>query len=267
MRHVVIDEADTLLDHGFADDLKRLLLPLQGRPTDRGGPEAGDAARPAVQLVFVCAALTRRVRDFVHGSYPVRANASALMPRRRPMTAAPHRTAPRSAQNMMIVTTRMLHRRLANITHKFVRVHGADAKADELKRVIMHECRGRTMVFCNTIGGCVWLYHLMQQWDVQPAMLHGGVPPKVPIARGPQAGRQCGARRAADGRGPGDRTARKRGAHSATASGASSCAPTLHRVGSTAPPSPASSWRNSPALRWTTCTVPVAQAGPACGAP
>ena len=138
---VVVDEADTMFDEGFAPDVTRLLERNQGK-----------------QTVLAAATLTKPVRALL--------DSPALPDFETLETDTLHRTAQGARQTFLPVGQQDKLALLAQV------LHGSGAGgvgADE---------RGRTIVFCNTLASCRACEHHLSELGFATLCLHGDVPPR-----------------------------------------------------------------------------------------
>jgi len=155
--HVIVDEVDTMLVQGWAEDLKKLLKAtmLREQFSKAKSPKAGGWAPSAVettpraQLVMTTATLTA----------PVRA-----------AFASSDRTGEWGFVPMMrLIESKTLHRAVATLDHRSIDVGGRN-KLDVLVQEVLRadapkkkQRQGLTLVFCNTVASCRAVEHTLRE--------------------------------------------------------------------------------------------------------
>jgi superfamily II DNA/RNA helicase len=135
---IVLDEADTMLDAGFGDEVAAILAALRSKPA------------PA-RAVLVSATMTAQVAKLVAKTFP------SL---RRVETAGLHRGVPGAAHAFLPVPP------------------GSDKIDLLVQVVAGDAARGRrALVFCNTLGSARAVGHALAERGLPAGVLHGDVPP------------------------------------------------------------------------------------------
>jgi superfamily II DNA/RNA helicase len=160
VRHVVIDEVDTMLTQGFGADIRAI---LRGAMTPRSSSSNGPSERN-VQLLMATATLTKAVKslvDDVQGFDPEFADPSNKTPEKQSKTHTDERSLSRAGRvQMKVVEVDGTHRSLPNVRHELEEVGGRD-KLQVLQDVLRlkgYRNSGdpatdkKAMVFCNTIS-------------------------------------------------------------------------------------------------------------------
>jgi len=143
LRCVVVDEADTMFDQGFAPDVRRLLAPLFGEGLAGGAGATG-------QAVLVAATLTKPVRQLLDAeAFPFETVETASL--HRPARGARQAFLPVGQQDKLALLAQVLHGRQA---------------------------QDSTVVFCNTLASCRACEHHLSELGLDTLCLHGDVPPR-----------------------------------------------------------------------------------------
>ncbi|PRP89793.1 DEAD-box ATP-dependent RNA helicase 39 [Planoprotostelium fungivorum] len=143
VRHVVVDEADTMFDKDFGTELDKIFLPIKGRKT-----EIETYIRPT-QFVVCSATLPEKVRNLIQKQF----------------------------QHITVVKTPDLHHGLKGLKQEWVTILGKD-KFGALNTILL-ETQGRpTIVFCNTIESCRATEHHLNELGFVCSNFHGEIPYK-----------------------------------------------------------------------------------------
>lgn len=163
VRHVVVDEVDTLLDAGFEPDLRRVWTAVhRGRPSRAEavaaaaageGPADPSALPPAPQLVAVGATHPRTVEALYDDLFPGARRVEADL--HRPPPGLTQRFIPVAAGGKVAELTALL----------------GEASTEGLLR------GGRVMVFTNTVDSCRWVDHFLVERGYTTSCVHGSMPP------------------------------------------------------------------------------------------
>ncbi|KAI8071053.1 P-loop containing nucleoside triphosphate hydrolase protein [Gongronella butleri] len=143
-RYLVMDEADSLFDAGWADDCEHIIHAVQNKNHPKqGGGQGGIAVASRHQIIVVSATLPRSVHSALDKLFPTMAK----------------------------ITTPSLHRALPNLKQSFVdlqRFQGNRQLAllEVLKKNIKDD---KTLVFCNTKKAVDLVSHWLVSKDV-PAL-------------------------------------------------------------------------------------------------
>jgi superfamily II DNA/RNA helicase len=142
LKYVVLDEADTMFDKGFAVEVKKFLNPLRNRSRQPEGEP--------FQTVLVTATVTKAVQSLLDEEFP----------------------------GIRHIHTSTLHKKVTNARHDFVRLTGAENKLEALIQVLEPNlAKGRrVMVFCNTLGSCRAVDHFLSERGTTSVNYHGAVP-------------------------------------------------------------------------------------------
>ena len=144
-KFVVLDEADTLFEAGFGEDVERLLRPVKNR--NRGGDDGDESKKKSTTIVLVSATMPDRLKKLIDTSLP----------------------------DVQYVKTQSLHKSAPGLKHNFVNVPGSEDKMKFLEDIVvpMHERGKRVMVFCNTVSSCVAVEKTMAERNVNTVQYHG----------------------------------------------------------------------------------------------
>jgi len=145
VRHLVVDEADTLLEKDFAEDLDKVLKMMSTRRTkDPSNPEK--LIPTPLQTIFVSASLTTKLDESIRTRIP----------------------------NIRKVITETVNKPSAGIRHEFI-VSPSDKK-DILLQTLQREAGKRMMVFCNTVDSCRAVEYILRENNFSATSLHGDIP-------------------------------------------------------------------------------------------
>ena len=133
--HVVLDEADTLFEAGFGEEIRRLLRPLKKDPSG------------VKQCVVVSATMSKRVVEEIRAEFP----------------------------DLNVIDTPSLHKSAPNLKHRFVDCPGSVDKMAVVEQIVSGDFRGakKTMVFCNTLGSCQAVEYALQESELPVVMYNG----------------------------------------------------------------------------------------------
>ncbi|KAL8487039.1 hypothetical protein ACS0TY_023653 [Phlomoides rotata] len=140
--YLVLDEADTMFDHGFGPDIRKFLQPLRNR-----------ASRPdglGFQTVLVTATMTKAVQKLVDEEF----------------------------QGISHLRTSSLHKKIASARHDFIKLSGSENKLEALLQVLEPSLAkgNRVMVFCNTLNSSRAVDHYLSENQISAVNYHGEVP-------------------------------------------------------------------------------------------
>ncbi|CAM9699719.1 unnamed protein product [Chrysoparadoxa australica] len=132
LKHVVVDEVDTMLLQGFAEDINKLFRPLV----------ANEQRKQELQFLFASATLPKAARQMLFED--------SFFPKLR------------------VVEAEGMHKSLANMSHVMIDVKGAD-KMDKLLDVVRQSVSRfqRTMIFCNTVASSQAVEHTLREVDIE----------------------------------------------------------------------------------------------------
>ncbi|XP_046609779.1 probable ATP-dependent RNA helicase DDX28 isoform X1 [Neodiprion virginianus] len=155
IRHMVLDEADTLLDDSFTEKLRHYLKKIT---FDSPGMGTSSELPSTAQLTLV----------------------SATMPTEIPATLE----AIVDTNSLVRLTTDKLHRILPQVRQKFIRVSHSSRSSEVLKIAKKNsEKKRQTLIFCNTVKSCEWLYLFLSEMSVNCSYTHGTLPARVRLDR------------------------------------------------------------------------------------
>ncbi|XP_021737649.1 DEAD-box ATP-dependent RNA helicase 39-like [Chenopodium quinoa] len=142
IKYVVLDEADTMFDHGFGPDIRKFLAPLKNR--------ASKPNDPGFQTVLVAATMTKAVQTLVDEEF----------------------------QGVTHLRTSTLHKKVASARHDFIRLAGAENKLEALLQVLEPSLSkgNKVMVFCNTLDSSRAVDHFLRENQIFTVNYHGEVP-------------------------------------------------------------------------------------------
>lgn len=143
IRHLVIDEADTMLDKGFAEDLKEILAPIRGR-------------RPGVKNFHAPTQITL---------------AAATLP------SELHKKLEEFIPNVNRIIAPSTHLPTASVKQRFVPV-SQGAKREALIEALKSSKAKQQIVFCNTIPSCNSTEHFLREEGFATTCYHGDILPK-----------------------------------------------------------------------------------------
>lgn len=142
IRYVVLDEADTMFDHGFGPDIRKFLAPLRSRASKPDGL--------GFQTVLVTATMTKAVQKLVDEEF----------------------------QGIAHLRTSSLHKKIASARHDFIKLSGSENKLEALLQVLEPSLSkgNRVMVFCNTLNSSRAVDHFLSENQISTVNYHGEVP-------------------------------------------------------------------------------------------
>ncbi|XP_076305820.1 putative ATP-dependent RNA helicase Dbp21E2 isoform X1 [Tachypleus tridentatus] len=150
--HVVIDEADTMLDDSFNDSLQRFLRKVPFQEGNLKTSELGN--HTDAQLVLVGATIPKNVVDVFDRIIDV--------------------------NSLVNVSTHQLHRILPHVPQKFLRM-SSPQKAGTLLKLAKADINKKhpVMIFSNTSPTCDWVSLFLNENGVPTVNLHGDIPAKT----------------------------------------------------------------------------------------
>ncbi|KAK4434135.1 DEAD-box ATP-dependent RNA helicase 39 [Sesamum alatum] len=142
IRYLVLDEADTMFDHGFGPDIRKFLGPLKNRASKPDGL--------GFQTVLVTATMTKAVQKLVDEEF----------------------------QGIAHLRTSTLHKKIASARHDFIKLSGSENKLEALLQVLEPSLAkgNRVMVFCNTLNSSRAVDHFLNENQISTVNYHGEVP-------------------------------------------------------------------------------------------
>ena len=135
--HIVLDEADTLFEAGFGDEIKRLLRPLK-----KDNP---DGTKKTV--IVVSATMSQKVIALIS----------------------------EELADLVTIDTPSLHKSPKHLKHRFVDCPGSIDKMAVCEQIVMGDFRAgkKTMVFCNTMPSCQAVEYALTEADIPVVMYNG----------------------------------------------------------------------------------------------
>ncbi|XP_076099302.1 putative ATP-dependent RNA helicase DDX28 [Mytilus galloprovincialis] len=147
VRHLVIDEADTLLDDSFNSEIKYIINKL-------GVSEniISETSAVGMQLVLVSATMPRSLKTILGDSFPI--------------------------EDMEKVTTDFLHHLMPHVPQKFLRLKPSQ-KAEEIVLMSKKLMKKGTpaMIFCNEHARSVWLSRFLKEQSIDNVLMNAGMTP------------------------------------------------------------------------------------------
>ncbi|KAL8144298.1 hypothetical protein V2J09_017330 [Rumex salicifolius] len=142
IRYLVLDEADTMFDHGFGPEIHKFLDPLKNR--------ASKPNDPGFQTVLVAATMTNAVQKLIDEEF----------------------------QGISHLRTSSLHKKISSARHDFLKLSGPENKLEVLLQVLEPSLAkgNRVMVFCNTLGSSRAVDHFLGENSIYTVNYHGEVP-------------------------------------------------------------------------------------------
>lgn len=142
IKYLVLDEADTMFDHGFGPDIRKFLGPLKNR--------ASKPDDPGFQTVLVAATMTQAVQKLIDEEF----------------------------EGIMHLRTSTLHKKVASARHDFIKLTGSENKMEALLQVLEPSLAkgNKVMVFCNTLDSSRAVDHFLTENQIYTVNYHGEVP-------------------------------------------------------------------------------------------
>ncbi|CAA7397227.1 unnamed protein product [Spirodela intermedia] len=142
IKYLVLDEADTMFDHGFGPDIRKFLAPLKNRslkPGDQG-----------FQTILVAATMTKAVQTLIDEEF----------------------------QGIVHLRTSTFNKKVASARHDFIKLSGSENKLEALLQVLEPSLAkgNRVMVFCNTLNSSRAVDHFLGENQIFTVNYHGEVP-------------------------------------------------------------------------------------------
>ncbi|KAK2181810.1 hypothetical protein NP493_375g02085 [Ridgeia piscesae] len=153
LHHLVLDEADTLLDDSFSDLTMRLIGKMK-ISSESVAMDDGDLMSIGTQVAMVGATMPSSLKQILGDVVPV--------------------------DSMVKVMTPHLHRLMPHIPQKFVRI-GSDQKPETLLKALKSNSTRRvpTLVFCNRSNTANYVGHFLNDNNIGNVVLHAQMPQKV----------------------------------------------------------------------------------------
>eukprot|EP01125_Pyxidicula_operculata_P011346 TRINITY_DN371_c2_g1_i3.p1 TRINITY_DN371_c2_g1~~TRINITY_DN371_c2_g1_i3.p1 ORF type:complete len:1033 (+),score=217.93 TRINITY_DN371_c2_g1_i3:794-3892(+) len=151
VKHFVLDEADTLFDFGFKEDINKIVQPLLSRIRNEYIQNKTPSGKKSTQFIFVAATITPSLTNELNRLFP---------DVRRIITGSVHKQAP-------------------NIKYDWLSVN--NDKQEPLLKLINQHPKQKMIVFCNTVTCCRAVDHILQENNINSANYHGGILPNKRI--------------------------------------------------------------------------------------
>ncbi|EOY16880.1 DEAD-box ATP-dependent RNA helicase 39 isoform 1 [Theobroma cacao] len=142
IKYLVLDEADTMFDHGFGPDIRKFLGPLKNHALKPNGQ--------GFQTILVTATMTKAVEKLIDEEF----------------------------QGIEHLRTSTLHKKIASARHDFIKLSGSENKLEALLQVLEPSLAkgNRVMVFCNTLNSSRAVDHFLGENQISTVNYHGEVP-------------------------------------------------------------------------------------------
>ncbi|XP_043725002.1 DEAD-box ATP-dependent RNA helicase 39 isoform X1 [Telopea speciosissima] len=142
IKYLVLDEADTMFDHGFGPDIRKFLGPLKNRASKSDGQ--------GFQTVLVTATMSKAVQKLIDEEF----------------------------EGITHLRTSTLHKKVASARHDFIKLSGSENKLEALLQVLEPSLAkgNRVMVFCNTLNSSRAVDHFLGENQILTVNYHGEVP-------------------------------------------------------------------------------------------
>ncbi|KAL0560490.1 hypothetical protein IC582_000895 [Cucumis melo] len=142
IKYLVLDEADTMFDHGFGPDIRKFIGPLKHRASSHDDQ--------GFQTILVTATMTKAVQKLIDEEF----------------------------QGIVHLRTSTLHKKIASARHDFIKLSGSENKLEALLQVLEPSLAkgNRVMVFCNTLNSSRAVDHFLGENQISTVNYHGEVP-------------------------------------------------------------------------------------------
>ncbi|XP_038898304.1 DEAD-box ATP-dependent RNA helicase 39 [Benincasa hispida] len=142
IKYLVLDEADTMFDHGFGPDIRKFIGPLKHRASSHDDQ--------GFQTILVTATMTKAVQKLIDEEF----------------------------QGIVHLRTSSLHKKIASARHDFIKLSGSENKLEALLQVLEPSLAkgNRVMVFCNTLNSSRAVDHFLGENQISTVNYHGEVP-------------------------------------------------------------------------------------------
>jgi superfamily II DNA/RNA helicase len=181
VRHVVVDEFDTMLEQGFQTDLGAIIHPmLYKQKSVLASKPKPPLVETAPRIVLTSATMTKAVRRLIEPG--------SIEPRKGPhnkSATGEEKVKIALPDNLRVLTAPGLHRAVPRLRQVFVDVGNTD-KLSLLLDVVSggggagsaaYTSEGSTnpltLVFCNTVGSCRAAEHALAEAGIQSLCYHG----------------------------------------------------------------------------------------------
>lgn len=156
-QHIVLDEADTLLDDSFSDVIKSILTKLQITVAS-DETEDYSPVNCGTQLLLVSATMPRSLDSILDNHIEI--------------------------ETFKRIKTDSLHRLMPHVPQTFLRLHH-EQKAVEVLKIAKQSLANNTptMIFCNKSDTCFWLHKLLKEHGVHNIVLNAQMDRKLRFDR------------------------------------------------------------------------------------
>ncbi|CAM0880095.1 unnamed protein product [Alopecurus aequalis] len=142
IKYLILDEADTMFDQGFGEDIRKFLAPLKNRAS-----KSGDQG---FQTVLVSATMSKGVQKLIDEEF----------------------------EGIVHLRTSTFQKRIATARHDFMKLSGSENKLEALLQVLEPSLAkgNKVMVFCNTLNSSRAVDHFLSENQISTVNYHGEVP-------------------------------------------------------------------------------------------
>ncbi|XP_033735951.1 probable ATP-dependent RNA helicase DDX28 [Pecten maximus] len=156
-QHVVLDEADTLLDDSFSDVIRSIMKKLQIIVAS-GEMENNKHVVFGTQLLLISATMPRSLESVLEDHVEI--------------------------ESFKKIKTDSLHRLMPHVPQTFLRLHH-EQKAAEILKIAKESLANNkpTMIFCNKSDTCFWLNKLLEEHGIHSIVLNAQMDRKLRINR------------------------------------------------------------------------------------
>ena len=188
VRHVVIDEMDTMLEQGFQDDLGALLHPMLYRRKAVNVDEYKNGklklVEGAPQVILTTATMTPAVRRLLDNPELPFEPKKVYGKQKEDDDSSPNSIKIALPRDIRVQTAPGLHRVVPRLKQVFVNVGGADklsllvdvvsgVERQKKERLSTGDPQPLTLVFCNTVASCRAAEHALAESGIPSLCYHG----------------------------------------------------------------------------------------------
>lgn len=153
-KHIVVDEADSIISEGFLEDLMFM-------------KERSEHRYVRTQWVFTSATFTERMVEQIQSRFP---------DTKRIMTTNLHRKVPQTKVNMYDIKRKDKLQQLVEVLRaEQVKLGWVEQSDERPKETDVQP----TIVFCNTVSSCCAVQHHLEERGFSTLAFHGNLPPKL----------------------------------------------------------------------------------------
>jgi superfamily II DNA/RNA helicase len=180
IRTIVLDEMDTMLEQGFARELREVLYPLlySASPKDIDSQERPEVKDTAPQIVMTSATMTQSIQKLL-GDNPKTSKLSISAKRLHTTGTDGDGPSASAGQNsklnlppMKIISAPGLHKAVPRLEQVFIDVGNTD-KMSLLLDVVASEKNKATIVFCNTASSVRAVQFALSEARIESLGYHG----------------------------------------------------------------------------------------------